>query len=63
MNTSAVGSFGLNARFGYFDFRQNFLKPYRIGAILAKILCRIQIWAKKIELPTGQMTSDFNSIF
>ena len=40
-------------RFGYFDFRLNFLNLLRNGAILPKILCRIQIWASKIGLPTG----------
>ena len=41
-------------RFGYLDFRQNFLKHSSLGAILSRILCRIQIWASKIGLPTGQ---------
>ena len=26
---------------------------------LPKILCRIQVWVRKIGLPTGQMTFDF----
>ena len=51
------------SRFGYFDFRQNFLKHYRIGAILLRILCRIQIWAKKVGLPTGQMMCNFSVNF
>ena len=50
-------------RFGYFDFRQILLKQFRTDAILPKILCRIQIWASKIGLPTGQMTSVKNSVF
>ena len=41
-------------RFGYFDFRQNFLNLSRNGAILPKILCRIQIWVSKIEIQIGQ---------
>ena len=41
-------------RFGYFDFRQNFLNLSRNGAILPKILCQIQIWASKIEIQAGQ---------
>ena len=41
-------------RFGYFDFRLNFLNLSRNGAILPKILCRIQIWVSKIEIQTGQ---------
>ena len=47
----------LYSRFRYFDFRQILLKQFRIGAILPKNLCRIQIWACKIGLPTGKMTS------
>ena len=42
-----------HTRFGYFDFRQKFLKHPSLGPILSKILCRIQIWANKIGLPTG----------
>ena len=41
-------------RFGYFDFRRNFLNLSRNGAILPKILCRIQIWVSKIEIQIGQ---------
>ena len=43
------------SRFGYFDFRQNFLILSRICVILPKILCRIQIWVSKIGLPLGQI--------
>ena len=42
------------ARFGYFDFRQNFLNLSRNSAFLPKILCRIQIWASKREIQAGQ---------
>ena len=44
-------------RFVYVDFKQKIWKPYSLDAILPKILCRIQIWASKIGLPTGKMTS------
>ena len=41
-------------RFGYFDFRQKFLKHSRLGAIRFYLkLCRIQIWVSKIAFPTG----------
>ena len=53
----------LPPRFGYFDFRRNFLNLSRNGAILPKILCRIQIWVSKIEIQIGQMTSGFKLKF
>ena len=40
-------------RFGYLNFRQKFLIPYGIGAILPKIFCRFQIWARKHHLSLG----------
>ena len=42
------------SRFGYLDFRQNFLNLSRNSAFLPKILCRIQIWASKREIQAGQ---------
>ena len=49
----------MKTRFGYFDFRLNFLNLSRNGAILPKNLCRIHIWVSKIEIQIGQMNSGF----
>ena len=51
------------ARFGYFDFRLNFLNLSRNGAILPKNLCRIHIWVSKIEIQIGQMNSGFLEMY
>ena len=52
--TEHIQTSNRSTRFGYFDFKQKILKLYRIGAILPRFLCRIQIWARKKGLPTGQ---------
>ena len=51
------------SRFGYFDFRLNILNLSRNGAILPRILCRIQIWVRKNEIQIGQMKSGFLEMY
>ena len=51
------------ARFGYFDFRLNFLNLSRNGAIQPKILCSIQIWVRKNEIQIGQMKSVYLEMY